>query len=164
MANVVREQKLIDSTRKALVKYVVLSDGTATANTRLLDASGLAYSLNANGQILGVGTDIKSDGYVLTINRIFGYSKLAGYVSLKWEGDANSEIVTFGGNGQFDFNFAEGGTAGSISNPEANATGDILYTTVAPTNGDTFTLFVELKKDGGSYDQGQTADPTAFNR
>ena len=163
MAHVIREQKLIDSNRRALVKYVILGDATPTANARLLDASALAFSLNANGQILGAGTDVLPDGYQLSINRIFGYSKLAGYIILKWEGDSNTEIITVGANGQFDFSFTSSG-GGSIPNPEANTTGDILYTSVAPTVGDTITLFIDVKKDGGDYDQGQTADPRSFNR
>lgn len=166
MPNVVREQRLVDSTNRAVIKYVVISDGTAEANTRLLDASSLAFSLNANGKILGAGSDVRPGGYGLTIKKIFGSctSKHPGHVRLQWEGAANSEIITFGGNGNFDFNFDSSGLSAVISNPEANATGDILYTTDGMASGDTFTLFLEIKKSGRDFDQGQTADPAAFNR
>jgi hypothetical protein len=158
MANVIREQKLIDSNKRTLVKYVILSDGTQESNTRLLDASSLAFALNATGVISQ--TDLKSN-YRTTIKKIKAYSKTAGSVRLKWEGDANSEIITFG-SASVDYSFENDGAV--ISNPEANATGDILISTLGLTAGDTLTLFLDLRKDSLDYDAGQTADPYAFNK
>ena len=157
MANVIREQKLIDSNKRALVKYVILSDGTQESNTRLLDASSLAFALNATGVISQ--TDLKSN-YRTTIKKIKAYSKTTGSIRLKWEGDANSEIITFG-SASVDFNFENDGAV--ISNPEANATGDILISTLGLSAGDTVTMFLDLRKDSLDYDAGQTADPYAFN-
>lgn len=157
MANVIREQKLIDSNKRALVKYVLLSDGTQESNTRLLDASSLAFALNATGVISQ--TNLKSN-YRTSIKKIKAYSKTAGSVRLKWEGNANSEIITFG-SATVDFNFENDGAV--ISNPEANATGDILISTLGLAAGDTLTLFLDLRKDSLDYDAGQTADPYAFN-
>lgn len=157
MANVIREQKLIDSNKRALVKYVILSDGTQESNTRLLDASSLAFALNATGVISQ--TNPKSN-YRTSIKKIKAYSKITGSVRLKWEGDANSEIITFG-SATVDFNFENDGAV--ISNPEANATGDILISTLGLAAGDTLTLFLDLRKDSLDYDAGQTADPYAFN-
>jgi hypothetical protein len=157
MANVIREQKLIDSNKRALVKYVILSDGTQESNTRLLDASSLAFALNATGVISQ--TNLKSN-YRTSIKKIKAYSKTAGSVRLKWEGDANSEIITFG-SASVDFSFENDGAV--ISNPEANATGDILISTLGLAAGDTLTLFLDLRKDSLDYDAGQTADPYAFN-
>jgi hypothetical protein len=59
-----------------------------------------------------------------------------------------------------------GGAAGSgtFPNPETNSSGDILISTVGMKANDNFTLIIEVKKDGRDYDQGQTADPVAFNR
>lgn len=160
MANTIREQRLIDSNKRALIKYVVLSDGTQESNTRLLDASNLAFALNANGYIMSSNTDPKSN-YRTTVRKIKAYSKTAGSVRLKWEGDANSEIITFG-SASVDLNFENDGAI--IWNPEANATGDILISTLGLTAGDTFTIFLDLKKNSEDYDAGQTADPYAFNR
>lgn len=160
MANTIREQRLIDSNKRALIKYVVLSDGTQESNTRLLDASNLAFALNANGYIMSSNTNPKSN-YRTTVRKIKAYSKTAGSVRLKWEGDANSEIITFG-SASVDLNFENDGAI--IWNPEANATGDILISTLGLTAGDTFTIFLDLKKNSEDYDAGQTADPYAFNR
>jgi hypothetical protein len=158
MANVIREQKLIDSNKRALLKYVILSDGTQESNTRLLDASSLAFALNATGVISQ--TNPKSN-YRTSIKKIKAYSKTAGSVRLKWEGDANSEIITFG-TASVDFNFENDGAV--ISNPEANATGDILVSTLGLAAGDAITIFLDIRKDSLDYDAGQTADPYAFNR
>lgn len=160
MANTIREQRLIDSNKRALIKYVVLSDGTQESNTRLLDASNLAFALNANGYIMSSNTNPKSN-YRTTVRKIKAYSKTAGSVRLKWEGDANSEIITFG-SASVDLNFENDGAI--IWNPEANATGDILISTLGLTAGDTFTILLDLKKNSEDYDAGQTADPYAFNR
>ena len=158
MANIITEQKLIDSNKRTLVKYVILSDGTQEANTRLLDASSLAFALNATGVISQ--TDPKSN-YRTTIKKIKAYSRTSGSIRLKWQGAANSEIITFG-SGSVDLNFENDGAV--ISNPETNPTGDILISTANLVFGDAVTLFIDLKKNSEDYDAGQTADPYAFNR
>jgi hypothetical protein len=83
--------------------------------------------------------------------------------SLQWEGASNTEIVTFG-NGTFDYDFQSMGDGAIIPNNETNPTGDILFTVNNNKNFDSFTLFIDLKKDNNDYDAGQTADPYAFNR
>lgn len=160
MANGISEHKLVDTNRRSLVKYVGTVD-SAAANVVLLDVSSLALSLNTNGKIMSSNTDIKSL-YRTQIKRIWGqgHFKSAGYVTLRW-GGANSEICTIG-NGQFDYNFdAEGLTASIPANTAGS--GDINYSTTGVAAGDAFTLFIDLKKDGRDYDQGQTADPIAYN-
>lgn len=160
MANTIREQRIIDSNKRTLIKYVILSDGTQESNTRLLDASNLAFALNANGFIMSSNVHPKSN-YRTTIRKIKAYSKTAGSVRLKWEGDSNSEIITFG-SASVDLNFENDGAV--LANPEANATGDILISTANMVFGDAITIFFDLKKNSEDYDAGQTADPYAFNR
>lgn len=160
MVNVIREQKLIDTNKRALLKYVILSDGTQESNTVLVDASSLALALNANGYIMSSNVHPKSN-YRTTLRKLKAYSKNTGSVRLKWHGDANSEIVTFGST-SVDMNFENDGAV--IWNPEANATGDILISTVGMADGDTVTIFLDLKKNSEDYDAGQTADAYAFNR
>ena len=161
MANVITEQRIIDSNKRALIKYVGTLD-TAAANTIILDASSLNLALNTNGQIMSANADIKSN-YRTTVKRIFGYAKANAYIKLQWVGDTNTSIVTIG-TGAFDYSFDAMGDGAVINNPEANATGDIALTVVTPSSADTLTLFVDLRKDSRDYDAGQTADPTAFNR
>jgi hypothetical protein len=161
MANLIREQRLIDSTKRALIKYVMTLD-TAVANSKLVDVSTLQYAKNANGYIMTAHADPKAS-YGTTITRVFGAVKANAYIKLQWHGDQNSEIVICS-SGRFDYNFDVGGMGGVITNPEANSSGDILLTVVTPSSADMATIFFDLKKNARDYDAGQTADPYAFNK
>lgn len=162
MANIIREQKIVDNQKRALIKYVFTYVDTAQANTVLIDVSNLAYALNTNGKIMSSNVDQRST-YKTKIKRIFGSSKSTGYVKLQWHGSSNSEIVTFQ-TGNFDYDFESMGDGATIGNPETNTNGDILFSTVSGAAGDVFTLFVDLRKDNQDYDSGQSADPVAFNQ
>lgn len=163
MANRVISQSVIDNNKRALLKYVIVADGSATANTTLVSFSDLAFAINATGAISN--TNPKSS-YGMTVKRIYGYSSIqnaAGYGLLSWVDDANSVIVSYK-TGAFDYNMT--GTSGDgavITSPAANTTG-LGYSIVSPTAGDSMTLFVDLRKDSKDFDAGQTADPVAFNR
>lgn len=162
MANTIKEQRLVDSTKRALAKYVLVSDGTQNSNTKLLDASTLAFSLNANGYIAATDSDVKSP-IRTTIKRVSGQvASNSGRIYLKWHGAANSEIIGIGG-GNFDFNFESMGDGAVISNPESAPTGDILISTTGLATGDAATIFIDLRKDNRDFDAGQTSDPYAFN-
>lgn len=161
MANVIKEQKIVDNNKRALIKYVATID-TAAANTLLLDASQLRFALNANGFIMQSNTDPKTV-YRTTIKRIFGTTKANSYIKLTWSGDNTSDIVAIT-NGSFDYSFDPMGDGAVISNPDANTNGDILISVVGPSATDALTLFIDLRKDSRDYDAGQTADPVAFNR
>lgn len=167
MANIIKEHKLVDTNRVAVIKYVGILDNTAMANNLLLDVSQLRYALNTSGKIMSANVDYKTT-YRTTIKRIWGQGGLKdGRAILKWRGtngSANTEICTFH-DSSFDYNFASMGSPGSIPIQDvANSTGDIVLTLDGNNINDSFTLFIELHKDGGDYDQGQTADPKAFNR
>jgi hypothetical protein len=163
MANLIRQQKIIDSNKRALIKYVVVSDGSQQSNTILVNVSTLAFAMNTNGYIASSDADTKAN-YTTTIKRVFGQvSSSSGKLKLQWHGDANSEIVTMS-NGSFDYDFQSMGDGATIPNPEANSSGDVLISTTGLSSGDLVTLFIDMKKDGQDYDQGQTADPYAFNR
>jgi hypothetical protein len=157
MATVLTTQTLVDSNRRAVVKFV--GTGGNDSNTLLL-VSNLAYALNTNGQIMTGGVD-KRNVYKHTIKRIWGQGQMTQgkQVILKWGGN-NDYIVSFG-DGHFDYNFDREGLSASIP-LSGDTSGDIVYTSTAG-DSDTWTLFIDLKKDGTDFDQGQTADPAAFN-
>lgn len=168
MANILYKQVLVDTNRRALVKWVGVSDGTTEANTLMLDVATLAFSMNANNQILGSGTDRKPL-YRTSIKRIWGQGvfKNKGHIFLKWQGtsgQANTVIASVG-DGYFDYSFdAEGMTAAIPIEDSANSTGNIVFSSAGNASGDALTMFIEFKKDGRDYDQGQTRDPAAFNK
>ena len=160
MANKVTVQKLIDNNKRALLKYVILADGSATANSTLIVFSDLNYAINSTGQISNTNP---KPSYSVSVKRVYGYSGMSlGYGVLGWQNDANTDIVSFS-SGSFDYNLA--GTTGDnavIPSPAANTKG-LVYTLKSPTSNDAITLFVDIRKDSTSYDAGQTADPVAFN-
>ena len=158
----ITEQRIIDSNKRALLKYVITGNGTQNSNTVLVDVSTLALALNANGMIMSSNTHPKSK-YNTTIKRATGFVSSNGAVKLQWHGDANSDVF-FVGKGSFDFDFQSMGDGATISNPEASSNGDILLSIITPSSADSATIFIDMKKDGNDYDQGQTADPVAFNR
>lgn len=166
MANVITQTKLIDSTKRALIRYVIKSDGTAEANSKILDVSGLANSLNTSGKIMTGNTDVRGV-YRTSIVRIFGSyaAKNKGHLELGWETTNSSNNVsnfaTFG-EGFFDYNFTGLGHGDAISTPSSNTNGDIILSATL-ANQDLITFYIDLKKDNRDYDAGQTADPAAFN-
>lgn len=166
MAYVWTEQRLVDNNKRALIKFTLQGDSTATANVLLMDASSLKFALNTNGYIMTNNTDSKSL-YRTTIKRIFGQmSSTSGYSTLQWHiNGANTPIATVGA-GNFDYDLtALSGDIATISNTDAaNSSGDILYSATGHSAVHGLTLFLELRKDSRDYDAGQTADPSAFNK
>ena len=163
MANAITEHRLIDTTKRTLAKYILVSDGTQNANTVLLDVSTLKFALNANGYIMAPNTHPRST-YKTNIRRITGQLASAnGKVFVQWHGDSNSTIIVTG-SGRFDFDFWSMGDGAVFTNPEANTTGDLLITTAGLAAGDAATILIDVRKDNNDYDAGQTADPYAFNR
>lgn len=163
MANKILEHRLVDGTNRALIKYVIVPDGSATSNVVLLDASSLRFALNTSGQIMTANTNPRSE-YRTSIKRIWGSARASsGHYALCWHGASNNDIVTIN-TGVFDYNFSGDGTGGMIDNPESGASGDILLTARGPAAGDSLTVFIELKKDNKDFDAGQSADRLAFNR
>ena len=161
MANVIREQRLIDNQKRTLVKYVATLD-TAAANTILLDTSSLRFSLNTSGQVMTANTNIKGN-YRTTIKRIYGQAKANAYFKVLWQGSNTADIIAIT-TGNFDYSFEPMGDGAVITNSDTTTNGNILLTVVTPSSADTLTLFIDLRKDNRDYDAGQTADPVAFNR
>lgn len=159
MATVLTIQTLVDTNRHAVIK--VVGTGGTDANVSLIKAANLAYAINATGVI---STSNPKRLNRVAVKRIWGQGQMtaATNVTLKWGGNTNSAIATFGA-GPFDYNFDPGSTGGIIEIPDqANCTGDIVFSSTAGAS-DSWTLFIDLKKDGRDYDQGQTRDPVAFN-
>ena len=159
MATVISKQTLVDTNRHAVIK--VVGTGGTDANVSLIVAANLAFAINATGQVSTLNPKRLNR---LAVKRVWGQGQMssATNVSLRWGGNANSTIVTFG-NGPFDYNFDNGSTPGTIEIPDtANSTGDIVFSSTAGAN-DSWTIFIDLKKDGRDFDQGGARDPQAFN-
>ena len=165
MANIVTQNTLLDTNNRALIEFIISTDGTAMANTTILDVGALKFALNANSQILGSGTDRLSQ-YKITIRQLMGQGSFpsGGYSQLLWGGNnANVSIVTLG-MGAFDYNYKTGITAGTIPfTSNANATGNLAMTLVRTANGDALSFIIEIEKHSSGFDRGKFSDPDAFN-
>lgn len=160
MPTTLTRQTLVDTNRHSVIKVVGFGGGDANAS--LIVAANLSYAINATGAISTLNPKRLNR---IAIKRIWGHGQMgsANSVSLRWGGNSNSAIVTFGA-GSFDYGFDSGSTQGTIEIPDqANCTGDIVFTSTIGAN-EAWTLFIDLKKDGRDYDQGQKADPITFNR
>lgn len=162
MANLIKEQRIVDTNKRALIKYVFIADASGQeANTILVNPQMLAFALNTSNKIMTGNTNPKSS-YRTTIKRVFGQAKANGYFKLQWQNSTNSEILTIT-TGNFDYDFMSMGDGAVISNPETTVNSRILISTTGLVNNDVMTLFVDLRKNSEDYDAGQTADPKAFN-
>lgn len=162
MANTVK--KLVDTNRR--VVYSLTGDVSEGAAPVLkIDAGALNFSQNANNFILGAGTDRKPV-YGLSLQKVI-YSvnggAPTGYVTISTNGDTPNTIVQLSGAGTMAFN--EGGDSFTLNVMSyANSTGNVFLTTVGFSGNTSYTVILDFKKNPSHYDQGQTADPKAFNR
>jgi hypothetical protein len=159
MATVLTTQILVDTNRHSVIK--VVGTGGGDSNVSLVVAANLAYAINATGAVSNTNPKRLNR---IAFRRIWGHGQMgvANNVTLKWGGNTNTAIVTFG-HGPFNYSFAADSTPGLIRIPDtANCTGDIIFSSTAGAT-DSWTLFMDIKKDGSDYDQGQARDPAAFN-
>jgi hypothetical protein len=177
MAHVYQIQTLVDNTKRSLIKLLGTHDDAVQEgpNTKIL-AANLYGALDTNGLIAsGNANAVYRSSYHLAIKEIY-YDIAApvnAYVLLYWRATgsaANSPIATLGGGktGSLIFNTDKGGLFLDGTTP-ANTTGDIGVQTLGFTQNSAYTIALELRKGpigtqvGRDYDNGQTADPTAFN-
>jgi hypothetical protein len=116
----------------------------------------LNFSLNANNQLLGSGTDRKSI-YRLALKKVIydvapGQASGNGYVELYWTGTPNQTMLTLSGRGQMDF--AEGGDGIVITNNAtgAGANGNVgLQTINFASTGCSYTIIADFRKYSSDY-------------
>lgn len=150
MANT--SQKLVDSERRVVYKW---TGNTAEPAVLKIDAGALNFSLNANNQLLGSGTDRKT-AYRLSLKKVI-YDVVAGqagngYVELYWTGTPNQTLVTLSGQGQMDF--AEGGDGIIILNNASGAgsNGNVgLQTVNFAATGCSYTIVADFRKHSEDY-------------
>lgn len=129
MADAVTSQTIFDGERKAILKFTNVSDGTGETAALKVDVSALA-------------TDTFGKTCVgVTLERI--HVSINGMsVSILW--DATTDVPAFiaaPGVYSFDFDkFQIPNDAGTGKN------GDVLFTTIGATAGDTYTIILEMVK------------------
>ena len=131
MADAVTSQTIQDGERKAVLKFTNASDGSGESAVKKVDVSALATN-SAGDTCTGVA-----------INKIWW--QCTG-MSVKIEFDATSNVLAIGlsedSNGYHDYsNFS-----GIPNNAGSGVTGDLDFTTVGASSGDTYMIVLELIK------------------
>jgi hypothetical protein len=130
MADAVATQVLVDDTRRAILKFTNISDGTGETNVVKVDVSALATYQGA------ACTSV-------AITRIDAITIGMG-LNLLWDATTDVLIMSMGENDFFTFDFTRFG--GLTNNSGAGKTGDILFTTVGAGSGDKYTVVMEVLK------------------
>lgn len=124
MADAVTSQTLLDGGKNIVMKFTNISDGTGEAAVTKVDVS----ALNAAG---------------VKINKIH-YSTYGMAVRILW--DATADVVAWlvpqDSDGTYDFT----PFGGIQNNAGAGVTGDIQFTTVGHTSGDTYSIILEMAR------------------
>ena len=134
MADVVTSQTIQDGSRKAVLKFTNASDGTGESAVTKVDVSAL--STNAAGESC---TSVQ-------INKIWW--QCTG-MSVKIDFDATTNVLAIGlsedSNGYHDYS----DFSGIPNNAGSGKTGDLAFTTVGHSSGDTYMIILELIKAYG---------------
>lgn len=134
MADAVTSQTLIDGERVAIMKFTDLSDGTGESKVLKVNASALSPSasgLACNG---------------VTITKIHA-STHGMEVQIYW--DATTDVFCWGvpQNSQYTWDWEKIG--GLTNNAGTGKTGNVLFSTVDASNGDFYTIVLEMVKSYG---------------
>ena len=131
MAHTVTSQTIQDGERKAVLKFTNISDGSGESAVKKVDVSALASNSSGTActevavskiwwQCVGMGVELLNDATTDTL--IIGLSPDS--------------------NGMHDYSSFSG-----IPNDSGSGkTGDIMFTTIGASNGDTYTVILELLK------------------
>lgn len=127
MADAVTTQIIHDGRRNTVMKFTNISDGTGESDVNKVDVSALA----------GAPTRV-------AIERIH-YTTSGMAVRIEWDAttDVPAWLCATDGDGTFDFSHF-----GGITNDAGTGvTGDVFFTTIGHTAGDTYTIILEMRKD-----------------
>jgi len=130
MADAVNSQTLFDGMSQAVMKFNNVSDGTGETAVLKVDVSALAAN-NVGKECTGV-----------TIRRIT--ASLNGMsVNILW--DANTDVSSIIlSPGMYTLNFDD--TTALWNNAGDGKTGDIMFTTIGASSGDTYSIILEMIK------------------
>ena len=132
MADTVASQTIDDGPRYAVIKLTNVSDGTGESAVTKVDVSGLASS--ANG--------VACSG--ATIQKIW-WQCTGMKVSILFDATSDVLAIQLGENQSGYHDYTSFG--GLTNNAGSGKTGDIKFTTVGHSSGDTYTIILYLKKE-----------------
>lgn len=130
MADAVNSQTLFDGESQVVMKFNNVSDGTGESAVLKVDVS----ALTANN----VGKACSAVSIRRITAMVNGMS-----VNLLWDADTDVSAVILA-PGMYTLNFDDTAILGN--NAGAGKTGDILFTTVGASSGDTYSIILEMIK------------------
>lgn len=130
MADVVTSQTLLDGESIAVMKFTNVSDGTGESAVTKVSVSSL--NPNYRGKPC---TGVAIRKIIASMNGMA--------VNILW--DAATDVTGFiVGPGLYTFDFLAAGSV--LTNNATSPTGDVLFTTIGASSGDTYTIVLELIK------------------
>lgn len=133
MADAVTSQTLVDGTQRAVFKFTNISDGTGESGAVKIDVSALnSYQGEPCTGVSIQKIDVITSGMGL---------------NMLWDATTDVVALTFGEADFVSLDFSRFG--GITNNAGAGKTGDLLFTTVGATNGDRYTVVIEVLKSYG---------------
>lgn len=131
MADAVTSQTIFDGSKRVIMKFTNISDGTGESAVLKVDVSALT---SYNGALCSS----------VSIERIEAVTIGMG-VDILWDATTDALCMTLGADSFFGFDFAR--FSGLTNNAGAGKTGDILFTTVGASSGDRYTIVLEMLKN-----------------
>lgn len=126
MADAVTSQTLVDGLKNVVMKFTNVSDGTGESAVTKVDVSTL----------VGAPTAVRIDKIHAAT---FGMA-----VNILWDADTDVTCFVVPTDCAGDFEFCHFG--GLKNNAGTGVTGDIKFTTIGHTAGDTYTIILEMTK------------------
>ena len=131
MADAVTSQTIIDGSRNCVMKFTNVSDGSGESAVVKVDVSAL--SPNA------AGTSCSEVRVMRITHAIVGMS-----VQLLLDATSNVLLCDLAESSNGHLNFEDFG--GILNNAGSGKTGDILFTTLGHSSGDTYSIVIEMVK------------------
>ena len=132
MADAVTSQTIVDNDKTLVMKFTNISDGTGESAVKKVDVS----ALNSNGH----GQACTS----VTIDKIW-WQCIGMKTRMFFDATSNAFIIELGENQSGYHDYSSFG--GLKNNAGSGVTGDILFTTVGHSSGDTYTITLEMRKN-----------------
>jgi len=132
MADAVTSQTIVDGENTVVKKFTYISDGTGESAVVKVDVSALAAS-----QLGKTCTGV-------TIEKIW-WQCIGMKTRLFFDATSDAFIIELGENqsGYHDYT----GFGGLSNNAGSGKTGDVVFTTVGHTSGDTYTVTLQMRKN-----------------
>ena len=132
MADTVASQTLADGPKTAVLKLTNISDGSGESAVTKVDVSALQPSADGD-TCTGV-----------TIERIW-WQCIGMKVQILWDATSDLFCIERGENQSGDHDYTKFG--GLTNNAGSGKTGDLKFTTVGHSSGDTYTVILYLRKN-----------------